>query len=136
MSVGPIQSFPPQKNELAVNPSPAPRHAETTHESDGAVDKAVQPVSGTLPKQETSSAKNVHPPFESPQDVVEVHQDPETKGQIIDYLDKAKNVILQVPSSQELSVERGIAQELQRAAQQLAKSETTSANTGEKTYGD
>jgi glycerol-3-phosphate O-acyltransferase len=65
-----------------------------------------------------------------------VHQDPETKGQIIDYLDKAKNVILQVPSSQELSVERGIAQELQRAAQQLAKSETTSANTGEKTYGD
>ncbi len=48
-----------------------------------------------------------------------MHQDPETKDQIIiQYLDPAKNVVLQVPSSEELDFERAIAQELQQAAKQ------------------
>ena len=70
-----------------------------------------QAVSGTLSKAESSAAKVVPTIYELPEDVVEVHQDPDIKDQvIIQYLDKAKNVVLQVPSNQELDVERGIAQ--------------------------
>lgn len=68
----------------------APKRPES-----GAVEEAAQPVSGTLPKQESSVAKNVASTYELPQDEVEVHQYPETKDQIIiQYLDQAKNVVL------------------------------------------
>jgi hypothetical protein len=72
-----------------------------------------------------------------PQDVVEVHQDPEIKDQIIiQYLDKAKNLVLQVPSSQELDVERGIAQDFQQAAKVRATEKTAAASEGETSHGD
>ena len=46
-----------------------------------------------------------------------MHQDPEAKDQIIiQYLEQAKDVVRQVPSNQELSVEHGIAQEIQPVA--------------------
>jgi hypothetical protein len=58
---------------------------------------------------------------------------------IVQYLDQAKDVVLQVPSKQELSVERGIAQEFQPAAK-LGASEGTAAagsrSKGEKTHGN
>lgn len=55
--------------------------------------------------------------YELPEDAVEVHQDPEAKDQIIiQYLEQAKDVVRQVPSNQELSVEHGIAQEIHPAA--------------------
>jgi hypothetical protein len=38
------------------------------------------PVSGALPKQENAVAKNVSSTFKSPQDVVQVHQNPEAKN--------------------------------------------------------
>jgi hypothetical protein len=67
-----------------------------------------------------------------------VHQDPETKDRvIIQYLDQAKNVVLQVPSNQELGVERGIAEEFQQAAKLRASADTAaSGSEGEKTHGD
>jgi hypothetical protein len=65
------------------------------------------------------------------QDTVELHQDPEIKGQVIvEYLDHSKNLVLQVPSNQELSVERGIAQEVQQATT-LRASERAAAAAGE-----
>jgi hypothetical protein len=138
MSIGPIQSFPPAENAQAVNPSEGLSRAETRPESGAAEEEAAQPVSGTLPKEETSTAKSAPSTYELPEDVVEVHQDPETKDRvIIQYLDKAKNVILQVPSSEELNVERGIAQDLQEAAKLRANESTAAANDeGEKTHGD
>ena len=72
--------------------------------------------------------------------MVEVHQDPEIKDQIIiQYLDQSKDVILQVPSAQELSVERGIVQEFSASgetARQRARGGNASANEGEKSHGD
>jgi len=67
-----------------------------------------------------------------------VHQDPEIKDQIIiQYLDHAKNVILQVPSDQELSVERGIAKESEEAAKLRDSEAAAAAGTGgEKTHGN
>jgi len=72
-----------------------------------------------------------------PEDVVEVHQDPESGAQIIEYLDQAKSIVFQIPSNEELAVERGIAQELQEAAKLQATAETTAtASAGEKNHGD
>jgi hypothetical protein len=107
MSIGPMESFPPAKSAQAANPSAGSGRAEAQAELGSAAEEAAQPVSGTLPKRESSDAKNVSPSYELPQDVVEVHEDPEIKDQIIiQYLDKAKNVVLQVPSAEELDVER------------------------------
>ena len=94
-----------------------------------------------MPKQESTAAKIVAAPRELPEDVVEVHQDPEIKDQIIiQYLDPAKNVVLQVPSNQELNVERGIVRDSQQAAKLRATDRASVAasavNEGEKAHGD
>jgi hypothetical protein len=91
-----------------------------------------------MPKQERSIAKSATSTRELPQDVVEVHQDPEIKGQIImQYLDQANNVVLQVPSNEELAVERGIAQEFQQAAKLRESASTAAARSeGEEAHGD
>jgi hypothetical protein len=138
MSIGPIQSFPPAKSAQAVNPSQDSSRAASRPESGVAAEKAAQPVSGTLPKQETSNAKSVPTTYELPEDVVEVHQDPEIRGQeIVQYLDPSRNLVLQVPSSQELSVEHGIAQDLQEAAKLRASADTAaSVSEGGTTHGD
>lgn len=76
---------------------------------------AQQPSSGYSPTQESLNAKVVPVNYIPPQDVVEVHQASDVKGQIVvEYLDKAKNVVLQVPSVAELDFESAIAQEFQR----------------------
>jgi len=79
--------------------------------------------------------KSVSPTYELPQDVVEVHQDPEDKGQvIIRHLDKAGDVVLQVPSNQELGVEHGIAQEFQQPA--IPRGTAATGTEGEKHHGN
>ena len=137
MSIGPIASFPPPESAQTVEPVVGSSRAEAGLGSDTAEEPA-QSVSGTLPKQEASSAQNVSSTYELPEDVVEVHQDPEIKSQVIvQYLDQAKNLILQVPSTQELGVERGIAQDLQQAAKLRTSADTAAAGSeGEKTHGD
>ena len=137
MSIAPVEGFPPAKSEQAANASAGSAHAEAGNAS-GAAEKATEPVSGTLPKQKESAAKKAPTTYALPQDVVELHQDPEIKDQIIvQYLDQAKNVILQVPSNEELGVERGIAQEFQQAVKLRARAATTEvANKGGKAHGD
>jgi hypothetical protein len=137
MSIAPVSSVPPASSEQTDNASvrSSPTQANPASEADG---ETAQAVSGTLSKQNSSAARNVSSTYELPQDVVEVHQDPDIKNQIIiQYLDQAKDVVLQVPSNQELAVERGIAQEFQQAAK-LRASEGTAApvGVGEKTHGD
>ena len=137
MGIAPVEGFPPPRSEQLANASAYSGHAEARPES-GAPEGTSQPVSGRLSKQENSVAKKVPPHYELPEDVVEVHQDPEIKSQIIvDYSDKAKNVVLQVPSNEELDVERGIAQEMQQAAKLRASGGTAAAGgEGGKTHGD
>ncbi len=136
MSIAPVQSFPPAKPEQPANASGRARQSPARP-----VSKVVEgpglPVSASLPNQEKAAVKNVSSTYQLPEDVVEVHEDPETKGQIIQYLDTAKNVVEQVPSSEELSVERGIAQELQQAAKLRSSANTEAAGSeGGKTHGD
>jgi len=137
MSIAPVQSFPPARSEQPENAGlrsgqtlvrPVVKPAE----------EPVQAVSGILPKQEESITRNVPSPYEAAPDVVELHQDPEIKDQIIiQYLDQAKNVILQVPSNEELNVERSITQEFQQAAKLRASEATGVAGSeGGKIHGD
>ena len=126
MSIGPIEAVSSPAGShfanAAADPSPAqPASVSVTNHT------TAQPVSGSAPKQENLQAQKVSVNDDLPEDVVELHQDPEDKEQvIIEYLDKAKNVILQVPSQEELAVERGIAQEFQQAAKLRAALSTPS----------
>ncbi len=136
MSIAPVQSFPPARVEQADKASGRASQSPARPVSK-VVEEPEQPVSATLPKQEKAAVKNASSTYQLAEDVVEVHEDPETKGQIIEYLDKAKNVVEQVPSSEELSVERGIAQELQQAAKLGSSANTeAAASEGGKTHGD
>ncbi len=88
-------------------------------------------ASGTVPRPTVSETSKVSSSYESPQDVVELHQDPDVKGQIIaEYLDRSKRVVIQVPSSEELAVERGIAQELQQQDLQHTKLNASAGTAG------
>ncbi len=146
MSIAPVEGFPPPRNEQSVSAQTASARANARTSRAPAPTKPVSAedvaptVSGILPKQESAAAKNVSAPRELPQDVVEVHQDPEIKDQIIiQYLDQSKNVILQVPSAQELNVERGIVQDFQQAVKLRASERaaaTASSNEGETNHGD
>jgi hypothetical protein len=137
MSIAPVKGFLPAGS---VQPSNTTVEAGTvqTRSASVAAEPPPQPISGTLPKQETRLAKSVPVKYELPRDVVEVHQDPANKGQvIIQYLDKAGDVVLQVPSTQELSVERGIADEFQQAAKvRAAEGTSVAGSAGEKTHGN
>ena len=132
MSIAPVQGF------QAARAQSENATVEAVHPHVQTASRQANPVSGTSPKQENAPAKNTSENYELPQDVVEVHQDPLNKGQvIIQYLDKAGDVIVQVPSSQELAVERGIAQDFEQAAKLRASTAPTAAySSGGKTHGN
>jgi hypothetical protein len=135
MSIAPVAGFPPQSQQ---SDNPGVRSGPTQARPVADATEEVKSVSASLPKQERAVAKDVPSTYELPQDVVEVHQDPDIKNQIIiQYLDQAKDVVLQVPSNQELAVERGIAQEFQQAAKLRGRGATAApVGQGEKTHGD
>jgi hypothetical protein len=139
MSIAPVSSFPPPRSEPSTNASTSGvlSHSQARPASNAA-EEPEPTISGSLPKQEDTIAKKISSTYELPADVVEVHQDPEIKNQvIIQYLDQARDVVLQVPSNQELGVERGIAEEFQEAAKlQATESAAASTNEGEKIHGD
>ncbi|MFI5102179.1 MAG: hypothetical protein ACHP9V_02285 [Terriglobales bacterium] len=137
MSIAPVESFPPAGNVQLANTSVARGQPQARPAPTAVVEAQPRPVSGTPPKQENAVPKSVATTYELPQDVVEVHQDPANKGQIIiQYLDKAGDVVVQIPSSQELSVERGIAEEFQQAAKLRASESAAAEVGGEKTHGN
>lgn len=147
MSIAPVEGFTPPRNEQSRSAPPANASANARPSRSPARPKPVSAeevtlsASGTLSKQEIAVEKNVAAPRELPEDVVEVHQDPEIKDQIIiQYLDPAKDVVLQVPSNQELNVERGIVRDAQQAAKlranERAAAAASAASEGEKAHGD
>jgi len=135
MSIAPVRSIPPAGSVQASTATAGTGNPQARPAS-VAVEPETQPVTGTQPRREKLTINKAPSNFELPRDVVEVHQDPASRGQvIIQYLDNAGNVILQVPSAQELSVERGIAQEFQQAARLRAGDITAAADAGGKTHG-
>src|ERR1700733_10239435 len=99
MSITSVEGVPPVRSEPSGNPSVGSSHSQASTKSNLA--KSPAPVSETVSKGETSVAKKIPSIYEFPQDVVEVHQDPEIKDLVIvQYLDQGQDVILQVPSQQ------------------------------------
>ncbi len=111
MSINPVQSFGPQDaaqsadaRALRPQPSSSPR----------APDSRPQSNVGTRSIQEIQQAQKAAAERELPQDVVQVQTDSQLGNQIvIKYTDQATGrTILQVPSSQVLSVALGISEDL------------------------
>ena len=75
----------------------------------------VQPISGTVSRQEAPGANAAPTVTQQPEDEVELQRDSELENQlIVRYVDKAGNLVLQVPAEQLLNVERAIAQEFRQ----------------------
>ena len=133
MSVPPVDSFPPIKGVQATTASISLDRG-TSPPNFSAVPETTTPVSGTVPSQYISATSKVSQDDQFPQDVVELHQDPDVKDQIIvEYLDQSKRLVMQMPSEEELAVERGIAQELQQRDLQAAKLNESAGATGTST---
>ena len=114
ISINPVQSpgaeggAQPAEPKVRVQrpqPPPAPFAAH-----------AWEPDPGTAQRQQIQGAQKVAAQDELAQDVVEVQRDSQITNQVvIKYMVQATGqVILQVPSSELLAVDRGISQDLQR----------------------
>jgi hypothetical protein len=126
VNINRIESVPPVRAAQSSNTGVGD-HSQP-HVGAGAAHQSAQVISGTASKQGNSVVKNGASPYQLPTDVVEVHQDPAIKNQvIIQYLDRAGDVVLQVPSNQELNVERGIVLEFQQAAKQRLDASSVAA---------
>jgi hypothetical protein len=137
MSIGPVQNLGLVKEEQpASGVRPAGKSQTATHEDEAAPTLA-QPGTGTQPKQEDPAVKNLPFPSELPRDEVQVQRDAQIRDEVvIKYLDTASgDLILQVPSAEVLSVNRGIYQEFQQQAKVREDAGAGAADKGEKSHG-
>ncbi len=113
MSINPVPSFGPQDagqsadaRTLRPQPSSSPRVPESERQSNA----------GTRSSQEIQQAQKAAAEQEQPQDVVQVQTDSQLENQIvIKYMDRVTGqTILQVPSSEVLSVALGISKDLRQ----------------------
>jgi hypothetical protein len=128
MSIGPVQNIGPINEGQSANGNRQAGRSQTTGGQHQEVARSAQPGTGTLPKQEEPSAKAPRPLTELPQDEVQVQRDSQIRDEVvIKYLVTATgSLILQVPSAEVLSVDRGIEQEFQQQAK-ARESEGTAA---------
>jgi hypothetical protein len=118
MSINPVQpanfvsSEPPDRSDgRGANTAPSPE----AH--------AVAPDSGSLAKTGNQAPQDAANIRESPQDEVQVQRDGQLNGEIvIKYLDGGGQVILQVPSSQVLNLNRSIAHDFEHRVESRPKS--------------
>jgi len=119
MSIDPVQGFGPI-SEVGLGEG-QPRVWEVQSSPSSGADSSTEssPNVGRLPKEESSGTNNTSAVAEFPEDEVQLQQDTEIRDQVIvRYLDKATgDVVLQVPSTQVLSVARGIYEDFQKQAE-------------------
>jgi uncharacterized FlaG/YvyC family protein len=123
MSINPVHSFGTESGAQASaenvrTPRPQPSAVSVT------IHAQEQPGSGTLQNPESQRAQKVAPEPERPEDVVQVQHDSQiTDEVIIKYTVGATGrVILQVPSTEVLSVARGISEDFRQQAKQESSS--------------
>lgn len=107
MSIGPVQTgFPVGEAAYQKASHPQPHSATNTF---------TRSPQGNVPKQESPALKEVSSAPSTPQDEVQLQRDTQLEDElIVRYVDKAGNLILQVPSEQTLNLERSIAAEFQQ----------------------
>ena len=116
MSIGPAQGFAAAAGSPADE---ATRHNphRTNRFSSGARVPNDDPNRDTVPKAESHDPQRAPSTPLEPEDEVEVQWDTQLKNELIfKYIDGTGKVVLQVPSSEALSVKRGIQKEFDRRA--------------------
>jgi hypothetical protein len=103
MSIHPVTISPVGEAPAQLNDRPAPGQ------------KSAPSKSAPAPKPESPGPETTAAPAEIPQDEVQVQREGQANEEIvIRYMDHAGNLILQVPSSEVLSVAQGIDQDLEQ----------------------
>ena len=131
MSINPAQGIGPANEGQFANAEP--RHQQPAPSRSQEATSA-QPDPGTTAE---ATPRSVSAPAEVQQDEVQVQQDSEIKDEIIiRYVNPAGNVILQIPSSQVLGVQRAIDQVFEQEAKARASAGATqTGSNGGKTHG-
>jgi len=130
MSVNPVSVVP--MSEAAGGPADS-RLASHARPSSGR--EEVSPEFVIVPRRDTHAPKNDLQPSEMAQDEVQVQRDSQSNDEIvIKYVDRAGNLILQVPSSQVLGLARAIEQALADQSTERQNARQT-ANDGGKSRG-
>ena len=113
MSINPVPNFGPQDAAQSVDSRALRPQASS---SPRATDPQQQSNAETGSTRETQQAQKAAVAQEEPQDVVQVQTDSQLENQIvIKYMDNASGrTILQVPSTEVLSVDLGISKDLQQ----------------------
>ena len=131
MSIGPVQSFGLLTDPKAEDATPGARQGQpkAAHSPE---EKAAH-TQAAEPKPEKVKPVKAANTVAEPQYEVKVLRDSQVQDQIvIKYTDtKTGNVVLQVPSTQVLGVARGIYEELQEQAKNLAEAQ----NAAEEPHG-
>jgi hypothetical protein len=131
MSINPAQAIGPANQAQFANGEP--RHQQP-------VPSSPQGAISAQPDPQVTAEASPHTVTASPEaqpDEVQVQQDSEIKDEIIiRYVNPAGNVILQIPSSQVLGVQRAIDQVFQQEAKARASADATQTGSrGGKTHG-
>lgn len=118
MSIGPVQNLGPVTEAPSAKANPPAERSQTTASQHPAAEEVAQPETGTRPIQKEAGVKNLSSATELPQEEVQVQRDSEIRDEVvIKYLNTTTgDLILQVPSAEVLSVDRGIYQEFQQQA--------------------
>jgi len=132
MSINPVHSFGPQDGAQSADVRAL---RSQPYSSPRAPDSEQQSNVGTRSIQEIQQAQKAAAEQEQPQDVVQVQTDSQLENQIvIKYTDQATGrTILQVPSSEVLSVALGISEDLRHEIKPEANS--TPGSTGGEKHG-
>ena len=98
---------------------------------------AFPPGSENVPTTEGQASTNVPAESQLPEDVVQLQRDSQLENElIVRYVDRAGNLILQVPAAQMLDFERAIAAEFQHSKPQAAPSAAKGVRPSGESHGD
>lgn len=116
MSISPAISFNPVIEDLSSS-TQSQQNSSRPH-SQGIASSA---ESGKVSNAEVETPKSSPAPPQVPEDEVQLQRDSELENEVIvRYVDKAGNLILQVPGAQMLNLERAIAAEFHQPKSQAA----------------
>ena len=113
MSVSPVQNSVVES--VATYSQPADRESQPRPRATDPI-PTFPPDAGNVSKQEAQAPQGSSATSQLPEDEVELQHDSDLENElIVRYVDGSGNLIVQVPSGEMLSVQRGIMQEFQRA---------------------
>jgi hypothetical protein len=116
MSISPVESYGSIGDASIANTPSTSRHTQPQAQTENTT-QTYPPNAGKNSKEEPQSSATSSIASPLPEDEVELQRDSELENElIVRYVDKAGNVVLQVPGQQMLSVQRAIMEEFQHTS--------------------